>query len=340
MSSAVNSLAEFYCAYKEWVSQNPQKSADLETTAKWVSYFIAGRINNSSIVSELVYSLSNLLVLFNDRIIFNARRIGDRVPGEKLKIFLTVLEYTEVFIEITAKKTWGNRGKWILIVIVQLVKCISKLLLFFHYKERITTAPSVPPLQRTEFLQRQVSELSRTISSTSAFSLKSGRVIRTVSSAPPLNARSWSPPLLPPNNNVEQFRLGGSNIPMPMSVQIAEIMYLLKPLLYLGAVYTYEEKPWRPWLLSLGLDLMSLKLNHMGRSPNMSREERKELSRRSIALVLYLLRSPYYERVSAKPLHAALNAMSNNLPLVGHVFRPLAHYLPEWQRTYFYMWST
>ncbi|XP_071452657.1 peroxisomal membrane protein PEX16 [Hetaerina americana] len=340
MSSVVNSITDFYCAYKEWVSANPQKSADFETTAKWVSYFIAGRINNSSIVSELVYTLSNLLVLFNDRIIFNARRVGGHVPGEKLKIFLTVLEYTEVFIEISAKKLWGDKGKWALIVIVQLVKCISKLLLFFHYKEKITTAPSVPPLHRTEFVQKQVSELSRSIASTSAFSLKSGRVIRTVSSAPPLNARSWSPPLLPPNNNVEQFRQATSNIPMPTSVKVAEVMYLMKPLCYLGALFAYKDKPWRPWLLSLGLDLMSLKLNHSVRPSSMSPEEQKELSRRSIALVLYLLRSPYYEKVSAKPLHAVLNAMSNNLPLVGHICRPLIHYLPEWQRTYFYMWST
>ena len=29
-------------SYKKWVSANPQKTAEFESTAKWISYFIAG----------------------------------------------------------------------------------------------------------------------------------------------------------------------------------------------------------------------------------------------------------------------------------------------------------
>ncbi|KAG8230281.1 hypothetical protein J437_LFUL009454 [Ladona fulva] len=338
MSSLVISLNEAYCSYKDWVSRNPQKSADFETTVKWVSYFVAGRINNSNVVSELIYSLSNLLVLFNDRIIYNSRRTDDRRAGEKLKIFLTVIEYTEVFIEISAKKIRGNKGKWAIVIIIQLIKCISKLLLLFHYRERITLSPSIPPLMRSEFIHTQTSELNRTQVNSSAFSLKSGRIIRTVSSAPPMHTRSWSPPLLPPNNNVEQFRQGIKGA-LPLSLRIAEVMYVIKPICYLASLFSNDDKNWKPWLLSLGIDLISLKLNHYGRRNNMSNEERKELSRRTIALVLYLLRSPYYERISSGPINSTLNVLSANVPFAGHICRPIAHYLPEWQRTFFYMWS-
>lgn len=35
-------VKQFYEAYKKFVSENPQTISDLETTAKWISYFVAG----------------------------------------------------------------------------------------------------------------------------------------------------------------------------------------------------------------------------------------------------------------------------------------------------------
>lgn len=144
MSGAkIGSLAEVFAAYKAWVSRNPQLTSDLETTVKWVSYFLAGaqsllleiveyikinslvsgRIQNSGVLSELVYLLSNLLVLFNDRIIHSARLAVTAVEhGTKVKTFLTVVEYSEVFLEIAARNMLGQRGKWLIIATVQIFK--------------------------------------------------------------------------------------------------------------------------------------------------------------------------------------------------------------------------
>lgn len=36
-------IKQLYEAYKKFVSENPQTISDLETTAKWISYFIAGK---------------------------------------------------------------------------------------------------------------------------------------------------------------------------------------------------------------------------------------------------------------------------------------------------------
>lgn len=90
------------------------------------SVFFLGRISNSPIISELIYSLSNIIVLFNDRIIEKQNGLSSFLMDENncntLKLMLTTIEYCEVFIEISAKKLWGSKGRWILIVIVQVMK--------------------------------------------------------------------------------------------------------------------------------------------------------------------------------------------------------------------------
>jgi len=88
----------------------------------FLAFFCVGRINTSNVLSELVYSLSNLLVLFNDHIIHNTRRQEAPGSGEKLKTWLTVLDYSEVFIEVSARRLWGEKGKWLIVVVLQIIK--------------------------------------------------------------------------------------------------------------------------------------------------------------------------------------------------------------------------
>lgn len=57
--------------------------------------------------TETVYAASNLLVFLNDRIIQSSLAPSDGASS-KFRVWLTVLEYLEVIIELSAQKIWGR----------------------------------------------------------------------------------------------------------------------------------------------------------------------------------------------------------------------------------------
>ncbi|KAK5643071.1 hypothetical protein RI129_006916 [Pyrocoelia pectoralis] len=340
MSSALFSLPELYHSYKDWVVKHPQTTSDFETTVKWVSYFIAGRINNSFIVSELVYSLSNLLVLFNDRIITQSHVHQPTSSREVLKVWLTVLEYSEVFLELSAFKLWGNQGKWFIVVCIQVFKCISRMLLIFNYKENIIENPPIPILQRNTVDSRALNHtFNETQTHSISFTLQhSGRVIRKIDSSPPIAFRSWKP-----IQAVDCSTTQAVQQTLLDKQLMAETLYVLKPILHLGSVAYFGNNTWKPWIISLALDLYSLRLyrncSKIDRT-SLTMNQKLQISRRTVVLLLYLLRSPFYDCHSKERINTVLGCMAAKVPLANLICNPVLQYLPFWQRTYFYMWST
>lgn len=330
---SLSPVLDLYKTYTEWVSSNPHITSEIESSVKWLSYFAAGQFSNSCVLSELVYSVSNLLVLFNDRIIIRSQPLHSPSSAEKIKTWITILEYSEVFIEVSARQTWGEKGRWIVIVLIQIFKCVTRLYLLFHHKENIIQNPPVAPLQRKKFMsQTLISETPQP-----GFPLKSGRVVRSVDNGSTLYMRTWQPPTLHTDDDKTP------DAPLNTTQLAGEAVYIAKPLVHLLASCYFGQKKWKPWIVSLAMDLASLQMLKPRRSnlqKTLSRRQRMELTRRQISLLLYLLRSPFYEQHSRENLLKSLVVFSDHLPLVGLILRPLAEYIPRWQDTYFYMWST
>ncbi|XP_035892895.1 peroxisomal membrane protein PEX16 [Anopheles stephensi] len=342
MSLVLIELQSLFKRYVEWVSSNPSQLADVELTAKWLSYFLAGKINNSSAVSELVYSLSNLLVFFNDRIIEKAsRKANDDTtqPVERhLKVLLTTLEYCEVFIELSAHKLWGSRGRWVFIAIIQVIKCIGRLFLTLYCQNtKIIRNPPIPSLNRKTVQEAHspdnASFRDNLAGESSGIVLKrSGRVMRKVNCSPSLTSRTWKPPTM------------GSVPPQPAEyggklLVSAEMLYIAKPLIHLACMRKFGTKSWASYLLALAVDSASLRMYYKNRVV-LSKEQRVELSRRCVSMLLYLMRSPFYDRYTHDKIASLLNGIGNNVPLTGTIARLILSYIPHWQETYFYMWST
>jgi peroxin-16 len=150
-----------------------------------------------------------------------------------------------------------------------------------------------------------------------------------VFTAPSLSARDWSVPSCPDYPSLPQD--------LPRTRMLAEVIHLLRPLTHLVSLGICGSNSWKPWLLSLTMDMTSLHLH--SQTARLRKEDKVELTRRAYAVCYYLLRSPFYDTYTKRRLLGTLNLFADKIPIIGNICGVLAHAIPEWQRTYSYMWT-
>lgn len=135
-----------------------------------------------------------------------------------------------------------------------------------------------------------------------------------------------------------------------------EVLHITRPVAHLALMGTFGTKSWISYLTSLMMDVSSLylvrspissSLQTAGQPSNQvvdpsykfNMNERMELGQRASSLLLYLLRSPFFDEYTKQKAIEGLATSAESIPLVGNFIATFFNYIPEWQQVYFRIWS-
>lgn len=78
---------------------------------------------------------------------------------------------------------------------------------------------------------------------------------------------------------------------------IGELAHILRPLIYVMLIINCGRKSWRPWLISLIIELFSFQMSFSSSQKPLNETELEEMKRRKMLFLYYLVRAPFYDNV-------------------------------------------
>ena len=141
-------MKSFEKRYSNWIAGDLEWTSKMEAWIRALSYLMT--LGRSEMVSELVYSLANIMVLFNDSILLSALRKQTAQPLLK-RILMKALAIVETFqacLEMVAKRYLGERWKWAVITFISFFKFLSRAVLLFYFRSGLSHCQSSQPLDR------------------------------------------------------------------------------------------------------------------------------------------------------------------------------------------------
>eukprot|EP01018_Ginkgo_biloba_P005066 Gb_27812 [translate_table: standard] len=351
-------------AYKEWVRANRHFISSIESFAHTMTWFLPERFSSSEIAPEAVTALVGLITAVNQHIIENSprpvRHVGS-VPsgltqhslriqetGFPWSLCISGVKEVEVLIEVAAEHYLGKDKKWSFVAATEAVKAFLRLILLHEngYKMLIdggVTAnvedASGPPEIQSMHSSGQPGGRTRAenfgechvynpenMEYRALHALhKFGEHIRMASSHTEEDyaERTLQQPLSLNRSTLasiwrEKGFTGGCFI-------LGEVLVILRPFFYALLIKKYGIGSWKPWLLSLAMDLAGMSiisrvtlpdLIRNGRTYSLSRLEKQEVQRRQLLWALYLMRDPFFSKYTRHRLEYS-EQLLKPVPVIG-----------------------
>lgn len=355
-------------AYKRWVRRNKEYVHSLESLANGLTWLLPERFSESEIVPEAVTSILGIVTVVNEHIIETTptpRSQMDTRPPEPssfpYSLCLNLMKDIETLVEVMAQHFYGDDNKWNFIAVTEATKLLARLALLrdsgykmlLHGGETMNDGkdPNEANQQHTNgrLLHHgrngHFTPEGRALSAMSRFG-ENARMLsdptwfrraehhqRAIMELPESDIKRSKPTLS--SFLSEKGLLGGLFL-------MGEVMFIARPLIYVLLIRKYGVRSWRPWFVSLFIDLVGMSSSTISsiadkdRKLQLSEPDKDELRRRKMLLALYLMRDPCFGKYTRQRLESTEKTLEH-IPIVGFLTAKLIELLVGAQTRYTYM---
>lgn len=336
--------------YQQMTVRDPELTYKLETGLRVLSYLFPGRLGASQGVFEFAYCVSNLFSLLNDYIVCKKCPAASNMTKlshghQRLLWCLAILETIEVVFEVFMEQLMNEPGKYGAVILVQCIKACLRLVHVFVLKGGIVRTPAVSGVDRSKAQLPCTTQVDSDFTDDGGKPVawkgpRTGKVIRSIHADSSISYDQLQNCVTPSGTGSRDGRPGSPQRPTTLSgfQTVAEVLYIARPLVHVLSMFVFKQKSWKPWLIALIMDLASLQFH--GSLSKFNAPEKAEVLRRRSILLVYLLRSPFYDEYTKDILMRFLKYLSITIPLAHYIIDPLTAYLPVWQHIYSYNWMT
>ncbi|THH34101.1 hypothetical protein EUX98_g121 [Antrodiella citrinella] len=340
--------------YESFLVNNVSAISTLESSLRSITWILPGRFKDAELASEALSALLNSMSMYHDtllsKFVHSHPKYRPLIPStlhsrytrawsDKSRLYkwiarsLELVRYLELLVEMGLRRKVSVKARWRSVVFIEIIKAVLRLILL-----KITKRPLISPLiPEREFDPAALPELSDDASSPT---LAPSSPPSSLPSTPehfknnhiPLPPHSLlTPP--PPNHSpqpVEDYLLPKA---LTTADWTAEILFTLRPLVYVAAMLASDRKSNRPLLTALAFEFLSRNLRRVPSSS--SSLERSEYAKRDRDIVWYLLRGSIWQEWTRPKVEAFVDSTSRT-PLVGLLGALVKDWIPLIDEYYYY----
>lgn len=170
-------------SYEDFVTKNASSVSQIESALRSLTYIIPGRFRESELASETLHTSTLLLSLYHTSIL--RRHFPSPFPPSlqtryttfhnarsrlysNSAILLQTIQYTELLCEMFFKRRGGDKARWRLVVVLEVIKAVCRTIMFWITGRKMviegmgSERPSVPeaPSSTIEEIQEEDGTLS------------------------------------------------------------------------------------------------------------------------------------------------------------------------------------
>ncbi|KAI8896247.1 peroxisome membrane protein [Globomyces pollinis-pini] len=337
--------------YQHFVSSQAHTIGSVESTLRSICYILPGRFKDAEILSESVYSSLKLIGHYHDSILApEAIRQQPHAPTsfnrytkallkgffyKKIAYLLTAIRAFSVVMEMFAAKRSKEMHEKVT-MFIEVSRLICRLVLLKLSKFKMILHSQLPDRDYdiTKLQPQSEQELSWTGKRTAKEHLSVDAMYKDNADFNPSMQYLLSKAMVEPSEDPLNLtsELTGNRL-------FGEYLYIFRPLAYLLAIRYYGKSSYKPWLLSLLLEVYSISTSYDLKSLSFKEDvkllEQEEIGKRMSLWIYYLLRNPVYDTI-AKPRLAGLAEWTSTKPLISIIGSVINDYTPLWENYHFY----